>query len=267
MFRQSLTVAAVLGLLVAGVTCAGAMLVNRAQAGDSSNREQTRSDMPDRDSVETDSRPIPPRSSDTAPKAPGKKGGAKNREKASDGGWWTTLGGLIAVLALIFLSAKLLKKGVPAAQRTLPAEVVEVLGRKALDYRHTIHLVRFGSRMLMIGTSQEGMSTLSEVTDRVEIDYLAGLCKPGETTSVAQGFQQLFQRFRGAEALPPEALPPTARATDTAPAPEDEVDEETDSDPAILRLQERLQQAQRADLSSRPDQKSGHSQQATEVRG
>ncbi len=149
--------------------------------------------------------------------------------KPSSANWGTTLGGLTAVLALIFLTAKVLRKSMPAAQRTLPIEVVQVLGRKPLDYRHSIHLIRCGSRLLVVGASQESLTTLCEMTDPVEIDYLAGLCKPSEPTSVADSFNQLFRRFQG-----PASVDSTV-----------EPDTRTNSDPAALRLQERLQQSTR----------------------
>jgi flagellar biogenesis protein FliO len=222
MLRRALMTAAILGLFLGAA----------ARGGDPADRE---------------SRLITPRSSDRGSQRDGKgttRAGQKPRS-ASDG-WWTTLGGLAAVLALIYLTARVVRKNVPAAQRTLPAEVVHVLGRKALDYRHTIHLVRFGSRMLMLGTSQEGMRTLSEITDPVEIDYLAGLCRPSEPASVAGTFSQLFQRFQNPEPAPAESELPAGPAA--------AAEFEPDSDPAILRLQQRLQQSARggADRGENP---------------
>jgi flagellar biogenesis protein FliO len=255
MFRRALTMAAVFGLILAGAVRAGT-----GQAGDRAGRDAARRDLADEDS-----RPIPPKSSDAAAKA-GKTVRTATRAKTSAGGWWTTLGGLLAVLAMVFLTAKIVKRSVPAAQKTLPPEVVQVLGRKALDYRHTVHLVRFGSRLLMIGISQEGMTTLSEITDQVEIDYLAGLCKPSEAASVAHSFNQLFQRFQTTE--PPRAV--SAPSTkEGAPALDLEADRdaEPDADPAILRLQERLQQSTRPALAPRMDLASGSVPESTEAQG
>ncbi len=187
---------------------------------------------------------LPPRTSHTGPQKDGKGGTQTIKKNQPVGsGWWTTAGALAAVLALVFLAAKVVRKSVPAAQKTLPPEVVQVLGRKALDYRHTIHLVRFGSRMLMLGTSQEGMRTLSEISDPVEIDYLAGLCKPSEPASVATTFSQLFQRFQSPEQLPDDP------GSEAGPArePEARKEIEPDSDPAILRLQRRLQHTAHGD--------------------
>jgi flagellar biogenesis protein FliO len=151
-------------------------------------------------------------------------------------GWWKTMGALTVALALVFLTAKVLRRTVPAVRTALPDGVVQVLGRKVLDYRHTIHLVRFGSRMLILGTSQEGMRTLSEITDPVEIDYLAGLCKISEPASISDTFGQLFQRFQNPGTTPDIAgLDVGAELGTDAPA-----EPEPDADPAILRLQRRL---------------------------
>jgi flagellar biogenesis protein FliO len=187
-------------------------------------------------------RPLPLRRSSSAA-AKDSQGSSRTGQgsRSAGDGWWTTLGGLVAVLGLVFLVAKVVRKGVPAAQKPLPPEVVHLLGRKALDYRHSVHLVRFGSRLLMLGTSQEGLRTLSEISDPVEIDYLAGLCKPSEPSSVAGTFSQLFQKFQNTDPTRPEnerTDAPQAEAERISPG-----EIEPESDPAILRLQRRLQGA------------------------
>jgi len=210
MFRRALKMAFVACLLIAGLARPGAATERTPQI-------------------------IPPPISDRAqPRDAKASGGNKSQPskgKSPSGSWGTTLGGLTAVLALIYLTAKVLRKSIPAAQRTLPVEVVQVLGRKPLDYRHSIHLIRCGSKLLVVGSSQEGLTTLCEMTDPVEIDYLAGLCKPSEPTSVAGSFNQLFRRFQG-----PASAPGT-----------DEPETRSKADPAALRLQERLQMPTRND--------------------
>jgi flagellar protein FliO/FliZ len=136
----------------------------------------------------------------------------KPKDKKTSGSWWTTMGSLLAVLALIYITAKVLKKGLPAGQRSLPAEVVEVLGRKSLDHRNAIHLVRFGSKILILGSSQAGLTSLSEISDPVEVDHLTALCQPTETVPVGMSFHQLFRKFQ----TPESAVPPAARSS--APA-------------------------------------------------
>ena len=104
-----------------------------------------------------DARLIPAPNSGKSPRISGKTAETGKQTKKNPGSaWWTTLGSLTAVLALVYLTAKVLRKSMPAAQRTLPVEVVQMLGRKPLDYRNTIHLVRCGSRLLILGSSQAG---------------------------------------------------------------------------------------------------------------
>jgi flagellar biogenesis protein FliO len=141
--------------------------------------------------------------------------GESNGKKPT-GNWWTTMGSLLAVVALIYLTAKVLKKGLPASQPSLPAEVVEVLGRKSLDHRNSLHLVRFGSKILILGSSQAGLTSLSEISDPGEVEHLTGLCQPAETATVGLSFQQLIRKFQTPEsAIPPTAMPPDA-AVDAA---------------------------------------------------
>jgi len=201
------------------------------------------------DPVDRTSQTIPPRTSErklrteTTTALPG----SKPRSAATS--WWTSLGGFVAVLALVLLSAKLLRKSLPAAQKGLPPEVIKILGRKPLDYRHTIHLVRCGSRLLVLGSSQEGLTTLSEITDPVEIDSLAGMCESRESPSLAQGFSQFFRKYENASPLEAEPEAPVEPPTDQ------------ENDAAVLRLQKRLSQSgrivTREAVSSRSEEEAG----------
>jgi flagellar protein FliO/FliZ len=173
---------------------------------------------------------LPPRTSERKPTDP-KTTAAAPKTRSTTANWWTSLGGLVAVLALVLLSAKLLRKSLPAAQKGLPPEVIRVLGRKPLDYRHTIHLVRCGSKLLVLGSSQEGLTTLSEITDPVEIDYLAGMCESRESQTLGQGFGQFFRKYQNAG--PVEAEEPV------------ELPAEREPDAAVLRLQQRLNPSDR----------------------
>jgi len=211
------------------------------------------------DSADSGSAPLPQRpfSRVSTTKTGTEKPKPASAARASSG-WWGTLGALTAVLALVFLSAKVVRKSLPAAARSLPPEVIQVLGRKALDYRNTIHLVRLGSKLLVLGSSQEGLSTLSEITDAVEVDYLAGLCKPAQASSLTESFNQLFRRFQN-PAESDEARE-SAGAEDAAHNQESIADE-AGADPAVLRLQARLHQPGRGELDSE------HPPLSTEVAG
>ncbi|TXT16491.1 MAG: flagellar biosynthesis protein FliO [Planctomycetota bacterium] len=130
--------------------------------------------------------PLPPRSDSAARDASRAHGSAAN-------GWSATVWPLLFVVGLIVVGARWLKTRGPTATRGLPSEVFEVLGRKAIDPRTSVVMARCGSRLLVLSLSPHGLSTLAEITDPVEIDCLAGLCRS------TQRDQTLVETFRSHE--------------------------------------------------------------------
>lgn len=121
------------------------------------------------------------------------------------GSLWTALTATSFILLLIMGLAKLLKKHVPMGTATLPQEALEVLGKRQLDPRQRIYVVRCGSRILLIGSCADGLTALAEITDPVEVDCLAGLCRQeGQDTAVVRTFRQLFN-LREPSAVPESA--------------------------------------------------------------
>ena len=59
----------------------------------------------------------------------------------------------------------------------LPAEALETLGRRAIDQKLAIHLIRCGGKVLVVGVSPEGARTLSEITDPMEVQRLVAVCR------------------------------------------------------------------------------------------
>ena len=125
---------------------------------------------------------------------------ASRKSSPGSGSPWKTLGALAFVLALIIVGAKLWKKHGLGIAAGLPAEAIDVLGKRHLDSRQSIHLIRLGSRIIVLGSSTDGLRTLAEVTDPVEVDYLAGLCRQENSGgSAAQSFRTLFSRHSSAK--------------------------------------------------------------------
>ena len=56
---------------------------------------------------------------------------------------------------------------------------LEILGRRHVDPRQTILLVRIGAGILVVGSSASGLNPLGQIDDPVEVDLLAGLCRRG----------------------------------------------------------------------------------------
>src|SRR5436190_5536575 len=114
-----------------------------------------------------------------------RSGSSLSRTKSAGSDWTTTAFALALVVATIFGAAKFLRPRGSSTSVTLPSDAIDVLGRKALDYRHTLHLVRCGSRLLVLGSSADGLSTLTEITDPAEVEQLAELCRAPEPASVS----------------------------------------------------------------------------------
>jgi flagellar biogenesis protein FliO len=139
--------------------------------------------------------------------------------KATTGSYWQTLLVLGGIVAVILAGAKYLRKHGPRLSGGIPADALEVLGKRAIDRGQLIYLVRLGSRILIIGSSSGGLQTLAEVTDPVEIDFLSGLCRqPAQSPGITQGFFALFNRqFAGSP--PRQDHDPNSSATRSGEPP------------------------------------------------
>jgi len=131
----------------------------------------------------------PPSRSDRT--APGTRGGRTGLLRSL-----ITVGSSLAVvLGLFFLVAWAMRRATPRGSALLPSEVVEVLGRAALATRGQVHVLRFGSKLLLVSISTSGVETLAEITDAEEVDRLAGLCRQAHPQSATAAFRQVFQQF------------------------------------------------------------------------
>jgi flagellar protein FliO/FliZ len=113
---------------------------------------------------------------------------AKSRDEhgKSSGGLQSlvTVGGSLAVvLGIFFAVVWLLRRASPGAVGVLPAEAFEVLGRAPLAQHQQVHLLRCGTRLLLVSVSATGAETLSEITDREEVEHLTGLCQRARSAS------------------------------------------------------------------------------------
>lgn len=134
--------------------------------------------------------PISPRTPLITP--PAEKSGNPSR---GTGSVWGTLGALTVVLTLILAGARFWKKHSGVLPGGIPTEALELLGRRAIDQKQVLHLVRLGSRILVLGSSPGGIRTLAEIDDPIEVDLLTGLCQRDESAgSFSQTFGALFNR-------------------------------------------------------------------------
>ena len=107
----------------------------------------------------------------------------------------TGMASLAVVLGLFLAAAWAVRRGMPAGPAKLPGEVVEVLGRTPLTGRQFAHLIRCGNKLLLVHLAPGSAETLTEITDPVEVDRLAGLCRQAHPHSATTSFRQVFQQF------------------------------------------------------------------------
>lgn len=128
-------------------------------------------------------------------------------QTAQTGSIWRTIGALLVVLALFLLGAKLWRKHIPVSNIGLPTEAIEILGRKPIEPHLSVYLIRCGARILVVGSSADGMRTLAEVTDPVEVDFLAGICRrTDQENAFAQSLRTWFNRRSSPHAAPEQVL-------------------------------------------------------------
>jgi flagellar biogenesis protein FliO len=107
----------------------------------------------------------------------------------------TVAGSLAFVLGLFMVVAWAMRRAAPGVARLLPKEVVEVLGRAPLAGRQQLHLLRCGHKLLLVSATPAGVETLTEITDPLEVDRLAGLCQQTRPDSSTTLFRQVFEQL------------------------------------------------------------------------
>jgi flagellar biogenesis protein FliO len=96
------------------------------------------------------------------------------------------------VLGLFWVTVKLLNRGVKNGGKSLPKNVVEVLGNAPMMGRQSLQVIRFGNKILLVAVSPAGYDTLTEITDPLEVDRLAGMCHANSPHSSTSSFTELL---------------------------------------------------------------------------
>ncbi len=126
----------------------------------------------------------------------------KNSQPESRGGTLQMLvsvgSSLLLVIGLFLGLAWCYRKTMNNSMGGVPKSVVSVLGRTQLAPRQQLMLVRFGSKLVLVSVIQGEARTISEITDPLEVDQLAGLCESYQPHSVTQSFRQILNQTGGA---------------------------------------------------------------------
>jgi flagellar biogenesis protein FliO len=111
----------------------------------------------------------------------------------------TVGGSLAAVLGIFFLVVWLLRRATPGGMGSLPGEVFEVLGRAPLANHQHVQLVRCGGKLLLVSVhaTSGGVRTLTEITDRGEVDRLIDLCRQVRGNGRGATLRQALRQVEG----------------------------------------------------------------------
>jgi flagellar biogenesis protein FliO len=121
--------------------------------------------------------------------------GKTPRTSGGGSGFASILGALVVVVGLFLAVAALLRRGMPKQARLLPIEAVEILGRLPLPGRQQGHLIRVGNKIALVSFSTGTAESLVEITDPVEVDRLAGLCRQHDPHSATTSFRGVVEQF------------------------------------------------------------------------
>ena len=108
----------------------------------------------------------------------------------------TTAGaGLAIVVGLFLVCMWLFRRSGPKATSPLPKDAVAVLGRLPLAGSHFIHLLRLGSKLVLVAVGPDSVTTLAEVSDPNEVQHLLGICLQNQSQSTTAEFQQVLEKL------------------------------------------------------------------------
>ena len=115
--------------------------------------------------------------------------------KASPLSAMITVGGsLTIVLGLFFVVAWAMRKTAPRGSLMLPKEVLIFSAAPAWGAAASA-TARCGNKLLLVSITPHGTETLTEVTDPLEVDRIAGICQQANPKSATTAFRQVFQQL------------------------------------------------------------------------
>lgn len=134
--------------------------------------------------------PIPP----PAASQPSKQPAAEARDRGTNVAAVVT-SSLAIVLGLFFLVVWISRRALPKASASLPADVLEILGRSPLAGRHHLQLLRLGQRLLLISVTPDRAQTLAEISAPEEVHDLLTLCRKHQPASISATFRHVLHQL------------------------------------------------------------------------
>jgi flagellar biogenesis protein FliO len=138
-------------------------------------------------------------------------------------GFWLGL-----VIALICGAVALARKVMPRTAAWGQSQTAELVGRTYLEAKRSVYLLKVGNRVLVVGSAENGLSSLGEITERAEVDYITCLARgrlapePGRKSDFSKLLGRRLSRLVGLTRESHEQIVedefPAAEATAAEPA-------------------------------------------------
>ena len=124
-------------------------------------------------------------------------------------GFGSSVAWALGILAVGWLARQFMKSGGPLS--LAPPSALELLSRQSIGPQQQLALVRLGQRILLVGTTPTGMSTLATVDDPAEVQAIVAELRPSST----QAGPTFFDLFRNRASEPTRDPAPTSVSLST----------------------------------------------------
>jgi|GEM_PF-3980388 len=164
-----------------------------------------------------------------------------NAENSLLGSTATVITSLAIVIGAFLMVMRLLRRTGPKSLFALPEEAFESLGRAPLSGaagRQNVHLIRLGTKLILLSVTPDGATPLVEIDDPAEVDHICGLCRRDKDGSSTDSFQDVMRQLTSRKSADAPA-PQTAQVTRQQPT-----EQEPDVSEEAIRLQ-RLRETSR----------------------
>lgn len=106
------------------------------------------------------------------------------------------IGGICIVTAIFFAFVLLAKRGGAKVNSRIPSEIFEVVGQLPLNQKQQFHLVRLGSKLLLLSVNNNHTQTISEISDPIEVEHVLSMLHKGQAAEAFNSFRRITGQMR-----------------------------------------------------------------------
>lgn len=121
---------------------------------------------------------------------------------------------LAAVLGLVIAGAWAFKRFVPRTAGMFGSGTLKVLARTYLGPKQMVSLVSVPGRLLVVGSTQQSVSTLAEISDPVEMERVLSLFERNSPKGASAAFKNIMATVTGREGAKNETDDDLARTVE-----------------------------------------------------